>query len=108
MHGEHDWNAASFEPLDRCGQEIAGGALYDVLDEGAEPAAVIRPLAPRVVLERHIRRRTLKFALGKPCLRIRDPSAGRQRQIEIAVFETGHDGTRGERLPGANGDTNRT
>ena len=54
-------NAAGLEPLDRRGQEIAGGALNDVLDEGAEPAPVVRPLAAGIVLEHHVGRCALEL-----------------------------------------------
>ena len=106
VHGQHDRNAAGFEPFDRCRQQVAGRALHHVLDEGAEPAAIIRPLAAGIVLEHHVGRRALKLALDQPRLRVGDLAAGGQGQIEIAVLETGDNLTGCKRLSGADGDPN--
>jgi hypothetical protein len=108
VYGENDRNAAGFKPFDRCGQQIAGGALHHILDESPEPAAIVAPLAAGVVLEQHVGIAVLVFAGDKTRLRIGDPATGGQGEIEIAVLVAGDNPTGGKRLPSADGNANRT
>ena len=104
-----DRDAAGLEAFDRRGEQISGGALDDVFDEGAKPSAIGFPLAAGVVHELDVGRRVLELAGNEPRLRVGDGAAARQRQRQIAVGEGGDDRRLRrwrdqDRLPGADGD----
>ena len=79
------------EAFDRCSEQIAGGALDNILDESTEPSSIGLPLPASVVHELDVGWRVFVLARDQPCLRVGDRAAARQRQGEIAVGERGDD-----------------
>ena len=107
---EHDRPAAGLEADDGGREQIACGALHDVLDQQPEPRASALPLASRVVEEFDVGIAVLELGVRHQArLRIVDRATARQRQGERVVGEGGDDrrpwgGRYQDRLPGADGD----
>ena len=85
MNAQNNGDAKGFEPDDGRGEDIAGGALYHVLDQGAEPCSPIGPGAAAVVLEQNIGRGALELARDQARLRIGDGATARQCEIECFI-----------------------
>ena len=75
---EDNRNATHFESFDRRREQISRSALHNILDEGAEPAAIGFPLPACIVHELYVGRRVFELGRNQASFGIGDLAPARQ------------------------------